>query len=121
MRRIVGLFQLINWPIFLAIILLIALSVGLILNNLGVLPQSILAYWPLALLILSALWTVLALIRRRVRSLLGSTALLGLSIALFLITTGNIIASGSTLLGIMLISVGAGLLLRGLLLRGQPI
>lgn len=121
MRRIAALFRLINWPILLAIIFLIALTVGSILNNLGVLPQVVITYWPSVLLILSGLWTLLALVRRQARSLLIGSALVGISIALMLITTGNIVATGTTLMGIVLISIGTGLLLRGLLLRNQPI
>jgi hypothetical protein len=103
----------------LVVIAIALLALGLVLHNLGLLPTSLLATWPIAVLLPAALWFVIALIRRNPKSLLGSTALLGLATSL-LLAAQNIAPLGATLVGLVFIAVGAGLLLRGLLIR-QPI
>jgi hypothetical protein len=63
---------------------------------------------------LAGLWFIFCLVRRRTRGLLGSAALLGVGISLLLAAQG-IAPLGVTLIGLMLITSGASLLLRGLL------
>lgn len=103
----------------LVVIALAAFAVGMALNNLGLLPTAILTTWPVVVLVLAALWFLAALIRRNPKALLGSTALLGAALSL-LLAAQQIAPLGATLVGLVFISVGAGLLLRGLLIR-QPI
>jgi hypothetical protein len=114
----------VNWPVMIVVLALVALAAGLVLLNLNLLPEPILAWWPLVVLIPATLWFLTALARRKPRRLLRSTALLGLATSLLLITQ-HIAPSGATpigtMLGVTLIVVGAGLLLRGLLLSQQPI
>lgn len=108
-----------NWGLVLALIALVGLAGGLLLNNVGLLPEPVLLWWPLAVLIPAALWVLAALVGRRPRALLASTALLGVGLSLFL-AAQNVAPPGTTLVGFVFIAAGAGLLLRGLLLRGRP-
>ncbi len=114
----------VNWPVMFIVLALVGLAAGLVLLNLNLLPEPVLAWWPLLVLIPAALWFLSALARRKARRLLRSTTLLGLAISL-LLTTQHIAPSGATpigtMIGVTLITVGAGLLLRGLLLAQQPI
>jgi hypothetical protein len=108
----------VRWPVLLAALGLLVAAVGLVLHNLDLLPEDVLRWWPLALLLPAALWFLGALFRRRPRGLLRSTAALGVAASLFL-AAQNVAPVGATLVGVTFISVGAGLLLRGLLLRNQ--
>jgi len=108
-----------NWGLVLLVIALITLAVGLLLNNIGLLPEPVLLWWPLAVLIPALVWALAALVGRRPRALLASTALLGVGLSLFL-AAQNVAPPGTTLVGFVFITAGAGLLLRGLLLRGRP-
>lgn len=110
----------INTLALLTLIGLVVLTVGLVLFNLGLLPSSVLRWWPLLLLIPSFMWFLATLFRRRIKGLLGSTALLGISVSL-LLAAQNVAPPGATLIGVLFITVGAGLLLRGLLLSQQPL
>ena len=109
----------INWPAMFLIIALVALTVAVLLFNEGALPDQIVAWWPLAVMVPAALWLLIALLSRNARSLLGSAALFGVSASLLL--TSQKVDLLPTIVGITFIAVGAGIMLRGLLLRNQPI
>lgn len=108
-----------NWGLALLILALVTLAVGLLLNNVGLLPEPVLLWWPLAVLFPALVWALVSLVSRRPRALLASTAILGIGLSLFL-AAQNVAPPGTTLVGFIFIAVGAGLLLRGLLLRGRP-
>ena len=110
----------INWPATLMIGLLIVLTVFALLLNQGALPNEIVTWWPIGVAIPAGLWFLVALFRRDARSVLGSTALLGLSLSM-LLAAQKVAPLGTTLVGITFIATGAGIMLRGLLLRNQPI
>jgi len=110
----------INWTAMLVIVVLIAITVFALLLNQGILPAQIVTWWPLAVAIPAAIWFLVSLLRRDARSLLGSTALFGLSLSMLLSTQIGAPLS-TTLVGITFITVGTGIMLRGLLLRNQPI
>src|SRR5262249_43003966 len=110
----------INWGAMLVIVALIAVTVFALMLNQGILPLQIVTWWPLVVAIPSAIWFLVALVRRNARSLLGSAALLGLSISMLLASQIGAPLS-TTLVGITFITVGTGIMLRGLLLRNQPI
>ena len=104
----------------LVIVTLVAVALGLVFNNLGLLPETIIRWLPLVLLAPAALACIVTLVRRQPRALLGSTALLGAALSLALDAQG-VAPLGASLVGVLLITVGTGLLLRGILLRAQPI
>lgn len=108
-----------RWGLVLVLIALVILAGGLLLNNVGLLPEPVLLWWPLAVLIPALLWALASLVGRRPSALLASTALLGVGLSLFL-AAQSVASPGTTLVGFIFIAVGAGLLLRGLLLRGRP-
>ena len=109
----------VNWPALLLIVVLIALTVVALLINQGAISPDIVAWWPLVLLFPAALWFLLALLSRDARGLLGSSALFGLSASLLIGGQKNELLP--TVVGITFIAAGAGIMLRGLLLRNQPI
>jgi len=109
----------VNWGALLLVLVLIAVTVFILLLNEGVLPPEVVIYWPLAVAVPSVLWLFIALVRRNSRSVLAAAALLGVSISLLLASLK--VPLGSTLVGITFITTGAGIMLRGLLLRNQPV
>lgn len=106
----------INGPLLLLVVGLALLAVILVFDNLGLFTAGGLVWLPAALSALAVVWFVRALLRRSGKAMLRSSALLGLSLSLLLAAQG-LAPVGGTLVGLTLICVGAGLLLRGLLLR----
>lgn len=101
------------------------LAVGLIatgifgtLINQGEIRQSLKEWWPMALLVVAGLWMLTALFRRQVASFLGGAALAGVGLSL-LMDTQAIAVFEDTLLGIVLVTIGLGIVIRGFLLRQQ--
>lgn len=109
-----------NGRAWLVIIVLIVITVFALLLNQGLLPPQVVTWWPLAVAIPALVWFLASLVRRETRSLLASTALLGLSVSM-LLAAQNIASLSATWVGITFIAVGTGIVLRGLLLRHQPI
>jgi len=110
----------INWPTMLLIVLLIALTAFILLLNQGAVPARILIWWPLAIVVPSALWFLISIIRRSARGMLASAALFGIGLSLLLATQG-VAPFGVTVVGITFIAAGTGVMLRGLLLSNQPV
>lgn len=76
------------------------------------------AWWPLVILGGAAVWMLAALIRRRVAEFLGAAAVAGVGLSL-LMDTQDIAQAQETLLGVVLVMVGLGIVVRGFLLRQQ--
>ncbi len=110
----------VNGRAWLVILVLIGITAFALLLNQGRLPPQVVTWWPLAVAVPALIWFLVALVRRETRSLLGSTALLGLSISM-LLAAQNIASLSATWVGITFIAIGTGIVLRGLLLRQQPI
>src|SRR5579859_334213 len=110
---------LINWWALFLVLALIAVAIFAVLLNQGALPPEIVMWWPVVVAVPSALWLLVSLVRRNARSILAAAALLGVSISLLLATQK--VPLGPTLVGITFITTGAGIMLRGLLLRNQPV
>jgi uncharacterized membrane protein SirB2 len=110
----------IDWMTLLAVIGLIALTIFTIMFNQKTLPANILGWWPLVIAIPAVLSFVIALARRDSRRLLASAAVFGLSLSL-LLTAQKVASLPTTFLGVTFIAIGAAIILRGLLLRQQPI
>jgi hypothetical protein len=102
-------------------LLLIALGLTIggifltIVNNAD-LPTAIEEWWPAVSLVAAMLWSVGALLRRDVRSFLGGVVVAGISVSLLLETQG-IASFGETVVGIILMTFGLAIVMRGLLLR----
>src|SRR5258708_7927058 len=101
----------INWPAMLMIAALVVLTVFALLLNQGALPTEIVTWWPVAVAIPAALWFVVALVRRDARSLLGSTALLGLSLSM-LLAAQKVAPLGTTLVVLTFIATRTPILPR---------
>lgn len=73
-------------------------------------------WWPLALVVVAGVWMLVALIRRQVALFLGGAGFAGVGLSL-LLDTQDIAVVDSTLLGVVLVTVGLGIVIRGFLLR----
>lgn len=115
-----GLPWTIDWrALLLATVLIVGGSLGTlqIQDRLSEdLPGDLRAWWPAAFAALSLLWMLSALIRRQTASFLGGAALGGVAFSL-LLEVRDIASVQDTLLGIVLIALGLGIVIRGLLLR----
>lgn len=80
------------------------------------LQDDIVAWWPVAIIAGGALWMVLMLVRRQVAPFLGGSAFAGVGLSL-LLNSQDIAAFEETVLGVVLVTVGLGIVVRGLLLR----
>ncbi len=104
-------------PLLLALALIAAGVFGTLLN-LGQFSGDIETWWPLAVIGAAVLWMLVALIRRQVESFLGGSALAGIGVSL-LLSTQDIASFRETLLGLSLVTIGLGIVIRGFLLRQQ--
>lgn len=96
--------------------LLIAAGVIGTLLNLDRIELDLPAAWPVGVLAVALIWLVSALSRGHVTSALGAAALAGAGLSALLDTQG-IAAWRETLIGLVLVALGLGIVLRGLLLR----
>jgi hypothetical protein len=82
------------------------------------LPGVVEAWWPAVIVIGALTWMLVMLARRRVGASLGGAALVGFGLSL-LMSTQDIAAFAETAMGMMLVTVGLGIVIRGFLLRQQ--
>jgi hypothetical protein len=101
--------------LLVAVALIVAGIFGTLLNQ-GRIRPDVEEWWPLVIIIGAVLWMVAALIRHQIASFLGGAALGGVGLSLLMGTQG-IARSDETLLGMVLITVGLGIVIRGFLLR----
>lgn len=108
------------WDALLTILAVLLAGTAWLLSNFDLLPAEVPSLFPAFGAGFSLLWALISLIRRNPHTIIYSTALLGAAISLLLSAQG-IAPIGTTLVGLTLISLGAGLILRGLLMPNQPI
>ena len=82
------------------------------------LERDVEVWWPAAILAGAGLWMLAALIQRRIAAFLGGAAAAGVGLSLLMDAQG-IAAAEQTLLGVVLATVGLGIVIRGFLLRQQ--
>ncbi len=102
-----------------AFVLAVTLIVGgtfFTLMNVSSLSEQVLEWWPLTVLGGALLWSFVALIRQDPRSFLAGTGALGFGISL-LLAAQDIATFEETVVGAILITLGLGIVMRGLLLR----
>ena len=102
-------------------LLLIALALFLggvcvtVLKNAD-LPDAIEGWYPLVSLFASLLWVLVALIRRDVAAFIGGAVIAGLSISL-LLDAQKVATFQETVVGVLFMTFGLSIVMRGLLLR----
>jgi hypothetical protein len=79
-------------------------------------PDPVLEWWPSVSLFVSLVWSMVALVRRNATAFLGGAGAAGLSISL-LLHTQDVAQFQETVVGVILISIGLAIVVRGLLLR----
>ncbi|MCZ7539582.1 MAG: hypothetical protein M5U29_06685 [Anaerolineae bacterium] len=107
------------WALLLALALIAGGIFGTLLWQ-DRLREEVAAWWPAILLIVAALWMLIALVRRQAASFLGGAALAGVGLSA-LLDAQDIAALRETLLGIVLVTMGLGVVVRGFLLRGRTV
>jgi hypothetical protein len=103
--------------LLLALFLIAAGVFGTLLNQ-DRLQTGVREWWPVAILAVAAMWMLVALVRRQVASLLGGSAFGGVGLSL-LMHYQDIAKVQETVLGVVLVTVGLGIVIRGFLLRQE--
>jgi len=106
--------------VLFVVIFLVALGIFGTLLNLDQINTTGRAWWPVTIIVSALLWMIIALLRRQVASFLGGSALTGVGLSL-LMDTQDIANARETLLGVVLLAVGLGIVIRGFLLRGRTL
>ncbi len=95
---------------------LLAAGVFFTLLNVATLPDDVANWWPMATLAAAGLWSLVALLRRDARSFLGGASAAGLSVS-FLLDVQDVAPLEETVVGVILITLGVAIMVRGLLMR----
>jgi hypothetical protein len=82
------------------------------------LPSTVREWWPAVVLAGTVVWLLGALVQRHIASFLGASAIAGLGLSV-LMDTQDIATFEETVMGVMLVTVGLGIVIRGFLLRQQ--
>lgn len=106
--------------VLFVVVFLVALGIFGTLLNLDRINTTGRAWWPVTIIVSALLWMIIALLRRQVASFLGGAALAGVGLSL-LMDTQDIANARETLLGVVLLAVGLGIVIRGFLLRGRTL
>lgn len=99
---------------------LIASGIFFTLLNVATLNKTVVEWWPAVMLGGAVLWILLALFRQDATAFLGGAGAMGISTSL-LLETQKIASVGETMVGAILISLGLGIMMRGLLLRPRSV
>jgi hypothetical protein len=102
--------------LFLVALALVVGGIFFTLLNVAELPAIVTNWWPIVTLVISFAWSFSALKQRNAAAFLGGAGAVGLSISM-LLHTQEIADFGETFVGFVLISIGTGVIMRGLLLR----
>jgi hypothetical protein len=106
----------IRFGLLLVVVLLIGGGIFGTLLNQGRIRDDVELWWPVVVIGGAVVWLLVALVRRRIAAFLGAAAVLGVGLTL-LMDTQDIASLEDTLLGVILVSVGLGIVIRGFLLR----
>ncbi|HEX3051565.1 MAG TPA: hypothetical protein VHP83_12970 [Aggregatilineaceae bacterium] len=109
-----------RFGLLLLVVVLIGGGIFGVLLNQGRIRDDVEAWWPLVLVIGALGWMLVALIQRQGTSFLGAAAVTGIGLSL-LMETQDIAEVQETLIGVMLVMVGLGIVIRGFLLRQQTV
>jgi len=108
----------VRFGVLISVVLLIAAGIFGTLLNLGRIRSDVETWWPGVVILGSLLWMIAALVQRRVALFLGGAAFAGVGLSL-LMDTQEIARLDDTLLGVVLVTTGLGIVIRGFLLRQQ--
>lgn len=106
----------IRWDMLLWVMILILSGIVGTLLVLGEISDDVETWWPVAVIVFAVAWMLGALLRRQVASFLGGATLAGVGLSLIM-DAQDIARFEETLLGVALVTVGLGIVMRGFLLR----
>lgn len=109
-----------RWDALLLAVALVALGIFGTLLVQDQLSGDIVEWWPVGLVAVALVWMLVALVRRHVTSFLGATALAGIGLSA-LMDAQDIARFDETLLGVVLVMLGLGIVMRGFLLRQRDV
>lgn len=110
----------IDLGLLILVILLVAGGIFGTLLNQGRIRDDVEQWWPAGVIGGAIIWLLAALARRRVAAFLGAAAALGVGLSL-LMDTQDIASLQDTMLGLVLVAIGLGIVIRGFLLRQQNV
>jgi hypothetical protein len=110
----------VHMGMLLSVVFLFGMGIFGTLLNRDRLSDDAAAWWPAAIIGCGLLWMIMALAQRRVASFLGGSAFTGLGVSL-LMDTQDIAQFQETVMGVLLVMVGLGIIIRGFLLRGRVV
>lgn len=108
--------RLVHVDLFMLALMLLVGGIFFTLMNVTTLADAILQWWPAASLGAAVLWSFMALVRRDATAFLGGAGIAGLSVSL-LLDSNDVAPFGESVVGVILISLGVAIVVRGLLLR----
>ena len=106
----------VQWGVFLIVVFLIGGGIFGTLLSRGQLRDQVEMWWPVGILVIAGVWMLVALVRRQITPFMGGAAFAGVGLSL-LMSTQDIAAVEETLLGVVLVTLGLGIVIRGFLLR----
>lgn len=112
--------RLAHLDLFMLALILIVGGIFFTLMRVATLSEAILQWWPAVSMGIAILWSFVALLRRDATAFLGGAGVVGLSASL-LLDTNDIAPFGESVIGVILISLGVAIVVRGLLLRSSEV
>lgn len=106
----------VRWDLLLWVVILVLVGVVGTLLVRGVVSEEVATWLPGVVLAFAVVWMLFALLRRHVTSFLGATALVGVGLSLVM-DAQAIARFEETVLGVALVTIGLGVVMRGLFLR----
>ncbi len=100
------------------VLALIALGIFGTLLNRDQVDGDVGDWWPLAVIAIAVVWMLAALVQRRIPAFLASAGLAGIGISL-LMDTQDVASLNESVLGVVLVTLGFGIVVRGFVLRQQ--
>jgi hypothetical protein len=104
----------VNWSALFGVIGLSVLFAFLLGLSVNALPTGVLTWWPAALIAVGTLWALAALAQRSAAAWIGASGVIGLGLAALLATAFGVPFAGTSV-GVPLIAIGTGIVLRSIL------
>lgn len=108
----------VQWTrLLLALVLVAGGAFGTLLYQ-DRLQRDVEEWWPLGVIAIAGLWMLIALVQRQPAAFLGGSVVAGVGISM-LLETQDIARLDETGMGVILVTIGLGIVIRGLLLRQE--
>lgn len=109
-----------RFTIFVIAVSLIVSGVFFTLLNVDAVPEDMREWWPVVSLAAAVMWSLGAIIRRDATSFVAGATIAGVSVS-FLLATQGVATVSETVVGIILITLGLSVVIRGLFIRPRVV